>query len=110
MPMIEHFVFYNENGNPYNFEVYPTGTNFLPNAGVYMFTKRWVDQREVIWHRPIYIGETQSFRDRPLDSGHPKWADVVRLGFNCICVYATNNRVAIQDDLIDKYNPPLNKT
>ena len=107
--MIEYFTFYDEDGTPYNFEVHSAGTIFKPIAGVYMFTKRWVDQQGVTWHRPIYIGETQSFKDRPLDSGHPKWASAVRLGFNCVCVYPTiMNRRDIQDALVDKFSPSLN--
>ena len=109
--MIEYFTFYDENETPYNFQVYTTDTLFNPIAGVYMFTKRWIDTQGKIWHRLLYIGEAQSFKDRPLNSNHEEWANAVALGFNCICVYPTNgDRVAIQDDLIDKYDPPLNKT
>ena len=110
MPMIERFNFYDNNSNSYNFQVFPTGTSFLPNAGVYMFTKRWTDQQGKIWHTIIYIGETRSFRDRPLNSNHPKWESANQLGFDHICVYPTNNRVWVQNALIDKYNPPLNRT
>ena len=110
MSMIERFNFYDNNNNSYNFEVYPKGTIFLPNAGVYMFTNRWTDQQGEIWHTIIYIGETQSFRDRPLNSNHSKWASADELGFNCVCVYPTYNRVWLQNALIDKYDPPLNRT
>ena len=103
--------FYDKDGTPYDFQVYPLATDFYRKAGVYMFTKRWTDRQGEIWHTVIYIGETHSFKDRPLDSGHPKWTSAVRLGFNRICAYPTDgDRVAIQDALIDKYNPPLNRT
>ena len=112
MSIIEYFTFYDENGTPYIFQVYPSiGEDFPSLAGVYMFTKRFIDPQKGLTHRVIYIGETQSFRDRPLDSGHPKWISAIISGFDHICIYPTiSNRVAIQDALIDKYNPPLNKT
>lgn len=110
MSKVEDFTFYDENETPYNFQVYTTDTLFNPIAGVYMFTSRVENQQErTTTHHIRYIGETHSFRDRPLNSNHEEWANAVALGFNCICVYPTNgDRVAIQDDLIDKYNPPLN--
>lgn len=112
MAMIEYFTFYDKSGTPYSFQVYPSiGEDFPSLSGVYMFTKRWTDQHRGIWHTVIYIGETQSFRDRPLDSGHPKWISAILSEFDHICIHPTIlNRVAIQNDLIDKYNPPLNKT
>ena len=66
MPMIEQFTFYDSDENDYEFEVYPVGTTFKPNAGVYMFTKRWIDRQGVIWHKPLYctaIGNS----DHPLN-------------------------------------------
>ena len=113
MAMIEYFTFYDKSGTPYSFQVYPSiGEDFPSLAGVYMFTKRVRNQQQgTITHYIRYIGETQSFRDRPLDSGHPKWISAILLGFDHICIHPTIfNRVAIQNDLIDKYDPPLNKT
>ncbi len=110
MSKVEDFTFYDKNGTSYEFEVYPAGTTFNSVAGVYIFTKRWINQRRQVVHTLIYVGETQSFKDRPLDNGHPKWQDARKKGFSHICVYPTNNHVAIQNRLIAKYNPSLNKT
>lgn len=111
MSMIEYFTFEDNNGTLYDFEVYPKGTHFLPNAGVYMFTNRVENQQQgTTTHYIRYIGETQSFRDRPLNSNHSKWASADELGFNCVCIYPTYNRVWLQNALIDKYDPPLNRT
>ena len=109
MPKIEDFTFYGSTGQAYNFEVYPIGTYFFPVAGVYMFTKRSTNQKGFVVHTIRYIGETQSFRDRPLNSGHPKWGTALKMGFDHICVLATNSRMFIQNNLINRYNPPLNK-
>lgn len=112
MSKVEDFIFYDKNGTPYIFQVYPSiGEDFPSLAGVYMFTQRGIDQQGKSYHTIRYIGETQSFRDRPLDSGHPKWISAIISGFDHICIYPTIlNRVAIQDNLIDRYDPPLNRT
>ena len=44
----------------YTFEVYPKETDFPAVAGVYMFTERDSDRKHTI----LYIGETDSFKDR----------------------------------------------
>ena len=49
-------------GEEYTFEVYPAEDNFPSDAGVYMFTKRDSNRN----HEILYIGETDSFKDRPL--------------------------------------------
>ena len=92
------------NGNNYDFEVYPTGTQFNAVQGVYVFTKRDNNLR----HQILYVGETESFKDRPLGWGHEKWGSATRAGVTHICVFPTRNRVYIQNQLIAKYNPSLN--
>lgn len=92
-------------GNNYTFKIYPTGTQLDPVAGVYAFTRLNSRRR----HDVLYIGETQSFRDRPLGWGHEKWGAATRMGITHICVMQTSNRVSIQDRLIAKYDPPLNR-
>ena len=91
-------------GNRYNFKVYPTGTEFYDDAGVYALTKRDDDHK----HEVLYIGETESFKDRPLGWGHEKWGKATRADVTHICVFETANRMYIQNRLIAKYNPPLN--
>lgn len=111
MPKIEDITAYDDTRKSYTFEVYPIGTNFNPVAGVYMFTASSTQQNGTREYTPIYIGETHSFRDRPLNSNHPKWEEALIWGFDHICVHVNaNSRVLIQNKLIDAYNPPLNKT
>ena len=91
-------------GEEYTFEVYPAEDNFRSDAGVYMFTKRDSNRN----HEILYIGETHSFKDRPLDWGHSKWGSATRMGLTHICVLQTSNRVFIQNRLIEAYKPRLN--
>ena len=92
-------------GTEYTFEVYPKDTTFNDVAGVYLFTKR--DSNKT--HDILYIGETESFRDRPLGWGHEKWGSAIRMGLTHICVLQTSNRESIERKLIAAYNPPLNE-
>ena len=104
MPKIADLTLRDNTGKEYAFEVYPTGTEFNSVAGVYIFTKR-DDNRN---HDILYIGETESFKDRPLSWGHPKWEAATRMGFNHICVLHPPNRVSIQNRLIAKSIPSPN--
>ena len=97
--------FTDKSGNPYNFGVHPTGTKFNNVGGVYAFTKENSDGT----HKVLYVGETESFRDRPLGWGHHKWGEATRMGITRICVLQTSNRVFIQNKLIEAYQPPLNE-
>lgn len=106
MSKIADLTLSDRNGTEYTFEVYPTGTEFNAVAGVYVFTKRDNSNRK---HRILYIGETDSFKDRPLGWGHEKWGAATREGITHICVLQTADRVFIQSQIIDNYNPPLNE-
>ena len=93
-------------GNEYTFEVYPKETQFNDVAGVYVFTKRDDSNRE---HSILYIGQTDSFKKRPLNWPHHKYGAATRKGMTHICVLQTSNRERIENKLIENYNPPLNE-
>ena len=105
MLQIENVPFFDNTGNQYTFKCYPTGTRLDPIAGVYAFTRINSNGK----HDVLYIGETQSFLDRPLGWGHEKWDMATRMGLTHICVMQTSNRVTVQNRLIAVYDPPLNK-
>ena len=112
MPKIADLTISDNGRNKYIFQVYPKASNFDDDAGVYMFTERSVSHHGGGTHEILYIGETQSFRDRPLGWGHHKWEAANRLGVTHICVLRIDsraNRVTIQNRLIAAHQPPLNE-
>ena len=61
--------------NKYDFDLYSKDDNLPDGAGVYIFTKKVGNE-----HTILYIGQTESFDDRPVSSGHEKWNCAVRNG------------------------------
>ncbi len=121
MPKIEDLRFCDNTGEKYTFEVYPRKTEEFKSwgllvGGVYMFIKRGANQHGP-WHKILYIGQTESFKDR-VNYNHNKWFSAKRMGFTHICVLQIDNRDwmdrerirrLIEKRLILVYNPPLNK-
>ena len=108
---IEDFAFYGASGDQYIFQVYPIRTEFKDVGGVYIFTRREINPRGNVTHNLLYIGQTNSLPDR-LTRLHDKWEGILRNRGNCVCVYSElyyPNRNTIENDLIHKYQPPLNK-
>ncbi|RKU28976.1 hypothetical protein C6497_07210 [Candidatus Poribacteria bacterium] len=111
MSKIEDFAFYGVTGHQYIFQVYPIGTEFKDIGGVYIFSRREINSQGSGTHNLLYIGQSISF-PRRLTRLHDKWNSVFRNGGNCVCVYSDlndGNRNKIEEDLIRKYQPPLNK-
>ncbi len=111
MSKIEDFAFFGASGQKYIFHVYPIGTEFIDIGGVYIFTKRDINIKGEVTHNLLYIGQTNSFPGR-LMRMHHKWESVLRNQGNCVCIYSEADnwdRNNIEDDLIHKYLPPLNK-
>ena len=111
MAKIEDFAFYGASGKQYIFQVYPIGTEFKDIGGVYIFTRREINSRGDVTHNLLYIGRTNSLPGR-LTRLHHKWEAVLRNRGNCVCIYSELNdreRNRIENDLIQKYLPPLNK-
>lgn len=112
MLKIEDFAFYGASSRKYIFQVYPIGTKFKDIGGVYIFTRREINQRSEVTQQLLYIGRSNSFMARLATGYHHKWHDILRNGCNCLCVYSEPNeldRNRIEEDLIVKYHPPFNE-
>ena len=121
MSKIEDIIISDNIGEKYTFEVYPRKTEEFKSVGVvvggvYMFIKRGANQHGT-WHKILYIGQTESFKDR-VNYNHGKWFSAIKMGFTHICVLQVDNRDwfererirrLIEKRLIRAYNPPLNK-
>ena len=93
----------------YNFEVYSLDTAFNAVGGVYIFTKRTVAPGGHGTHDLLYIGETESFRDRI--PNHEKRPCVDRNGANCICLHRDDteaSRIRKETDLRLTNSTPCN--
>ncbi len=93
----------------YSFEVYPVDTSFKAVGAVYIFTKRVVNPDGKGTHTLLYIGQTESLKDRIPD--HEKWPCAKKNGVNCICVHRDDNeesRLAKETDLRAEHSTPCN--
>ena len=112
MPKITKVEFQGASGRKHIFEVYTLGTEtFNDVGGVYIFTKESFNQHGEKKYHPLYIGQTNSFKDR-LATNHEKWPCAVQNNVNCLCILAKENIFscrAIELDLLSKYNTPCNK-
>lgn len=97
-------------GAVYQFQIWPVGTVFLPNAGVYIFGRDASGGlREV-----LYVGETDSFKRRLTDelTAHHQHDRARSLGLNHIAVLHVpgprEQRLKIETDLRHALNPPCN--
>ena len=103
-------VFYGASGFRYVFNAYSLGTEFHDVGGVYIFTRRSVDQQGAVKFQPLYIGQTESFADR-LTSRHEAWGFAVANGFNTICAYTDvdeSSRRSSERDLLNNYSTLFN--
>jgi hypothetical protein len=69
----------------YTFEVHPADAKFKAVGAVYAFTKRTTSPDNKERHTLLYIGQTESLKDRI--PGHEKWASAKHHGANCICIH-----------------------
>lgn len=97
-------------GTEYKFLVYPIGTSFKSIGGVYYISKRTKKSDGVGGtHSQVYIGETGDLSER--FDNHHKADCFVKNNANCISVHTNNSkteRLYIEKDLIDNYNPSCN--
>ena len=108
MSKIADATFRGKNGS-YGFDVYSIDTEFNDVGAVYIFTKRVVDSNGKGSHTFLYIGQTDSLRDRI--PNHEKWDCVNRNGVNCICIHRDDDedsRIAKQTDLRARNSTPCN--
>lgn len=112
MPKITDVEFQGASGRKHIFQAYTLGTEtFNDVGGVYIFTRKTRNLHGDIKYYPLYIGQTESLRDR-LTASHEKWPCAVQNNVDCLCVLAEDNtfsRRAIELDLLSKYNTPCNK-
>ncbi len=98
-----------KSGAEYKYWIHALGTTFKDVAGNYMFIKQTQPNRFV----PIYIGETESLKDRldNLDTHH-KRACTKRDGATHLCAHTNSSgeeaRRVEESDLIARWNPPCN--
>ena len=102
--------FTGKTGRKYEFKTYTWGTSFKKGYhAVYFVTKRSRNSEGGYSHERIYIGQTEDLSTRFDD--HHKQDCFDRNEANCICVYGEkndDNRLAIEKDLIDNYDPSCN--
>ena len=116
----ESYVFIGNTKKPYLFKCYRVGSIFrdLPdfpyNQGVYIFAKQFHNNVSGLSdYEVLYVGQTESYKDRPVSEKHEKWEYAHRHGANCICIIAkevtdTLDRKRIEKDIIDNYTPQCN--
>lgn len=107
MGKIANMTFIGKSGAKYEFEVWSRDTTFNDVGGVYIFSNRNSQTRR---HTVLYVGQTNSFKDRRLQH-HEQWECAEPRGGNVICTYRESSSVErqrIERDLINYYNPPCN--
>ena len=108
MAKIADATFKGESGS-YDFEVYPADTSFNAVGAVYIFTKRTVGADGKGSHTLLYIGQTDSLKDRIPD--HEKWPCAQRNGVNCVCAHRDDDedsRLTKEADLLAAIDTPCN--
>lgn len=79
-----------------------------PVAANYTFVKRLANGN--YW--PLYFGETDDAKTRPLGVGHERWAEAIAAGMTNVMARATQGgervRQAEERDLIERWQPVLN--
>ena len=97
-------------GAKYEFTAYSDDTDFNAIGAVYVITSRSQKNDGSYSHLRIYVGETGDLSTR-FDNHHQQDC-FDKNKTNCICVYVEENevtRLAIESDLLDKYDPPCNQ-
>ena len=94
----------------HEFEVYKPDTKWHDVGGVYIFTTQQPAGLGDIW-RALYVGETESFKNRLDLSNHEKWESAVELGATHIHTLVEPGpikRTLVEALLIQELKPPLN--
>lgn len=88
----------------YTFDVCSKNANWNDVPGIYIFA----GVINGVW-RALYIGQSASFADRP--AAHEQWQPAQCLGATHVharVVHAQADRDTIEQELISKFQPPLN--
>ena len=107
---------YRWGGHEFSVHDYDPTTDWPDVSGVYVFAKRgaWTGlglaQGNPMDWEPLYVGETESFKNRPL-ANHETWPAAVKLGATHIHIRNEGmvGRKLLEVHLIKKYDPPLNR-
>ena len=94
------------NWDGYQFNIHGPNTNWNDIPGLYIFAK---EGSPGYWNA-LYIGRASSLADRI--PGHERWAEARQLGATHIHAMVERNylqQLVIEQNLINKYKPPLNK-
>ncbi len=95
-----------------NFDTHTLGADALEDVGgVYIFTKMEANPNGVKTYSPLYIGQTQSFKQR-ITGQHETLPCIAQNGANRLCVLEVENlfsRQAIEADLLCRINTPCNR-
>ena len=110
MSIIAEWKIKGNSNRQYTFDVYSKDGKLPSYSGVYILSKRTQNDDGSGSHDILYIGTAKSISGR-VKNTHEKWETAIRKGMNAISVYPANHEIrnVIEDDLIDKFNPPLNK-
>ena len=99
---------YRWGGHEFSVHDYNTTTDWPDVSGVYVFARQgWIGLQD--WE-PLYVGETESFKNRPL-ANHEKWPAAVKLGATHIHTLVEPGpikRTLVEALLIQELKPPLN--
>ncbi len=99
-----------KSGKKYSFEVYQIDASFKSYIpAVYIATRRYKKSNGDINHEIIYVGQTGDLKER--HTNHHKADCFTKENANCLCIIQVKNeseRLEIERDIIDKYNPPCN--
>ena len=106
---------YRWGGHEFSVHDYNTTTDWPDVSGVYVFARRvWIGlglaQGNPMGWKSLYVGETESFKNRPL-ANHEKWPAAVKLGATHIHIRDEGmvGRKALEVHLKQKYDPRLNR-
>jgi len=109
MAILAKVTFKGASGKDYVFNEYKLGTDFKAIGAVYIFARKVTKQDNSVVYPVVYVGETGNLSERFTD--HHK-AECIRFnGAECISILAQEDekiRLAIEEDLIDNYDPPCN--
>ena len=93
------------NWRNYEFTIYPMDATWNDVGGIYIFSGQGQDG---LW-RPLYIGQTNSFKTRL--PNHDRWAEAQRLGATHVHARKEEQeatRLAREAELIQAFQPRLN--
>lgn len=111
MSVIAEWKIKGNDNREYTFDVFTLESKLPSGSGVYVLSKRTPNENnpDSGRHQVIYIGSSKSIRKR-VDDKHEKWEESLRRGLNAISVYPIDETLMsiIEEDLIDRFNPPLN--